>query len=194
MHGNTTNTFSLTLHKSTPAHSVTTANGINATAPTLAKFVTAHSDNGVCQNSDRHLGQTATEFTLNKEGVLVRRAAIDGAFQNSCRIQYDYVSSTYHIILLFPVSQNNVVCKKPRKKIFSGLNCLVIGMKPCTTATVVPKTVLHLNAGAPYNTFLQRDRWEFVDIYIVDLLKFLTLPLLDSKILMFQSLGTNGNN
>lgn len=75
MDATTTAIFALEAHTSTRAQSITDADGTSNTISSLAEFVTAQSRNEFCQNAVRHLGQSETEFTLNKEGVLVRHVS-----------------------------------------------------------------------------------------------------------------------
>lgn len=81
MHDTRTPIFSFEAHTSTPMQSVTDTDVTNATSPILAEFITAHSADEFCQNFARRLDQAGTEFTLEKEGVLVRCTPIDGALQ-----------------------------------------------------------------------------------------------------------------
>lgn len=74
--------FALETHTSTPAQSVSDADGTENPSPTLAEFMAAQSADKCYQNDARQLGQAGTELTLNMEGLLVRRAPINDALQN----------------------------------------------------------------------------------------------------------------
>lgn len=57
------------------------ADGTDATPQTLAEFIAVQFADGICPIAIGQLGQAGTEFIFNKDGVLVKRASIDGAIQ-----------------------------------------------------------------------------------------------------------------
>lgn len=78
----TTTIFTKKAETSTTAQFAADADDIDTTPPSLAKLTTARSADELFQNVTRQFCQTGTDFTLNKEGLFVRRTLIDQDLQN----------------------------------------------------------------------------------------------------------------
>lgn len=86
-------------HSSTHTVFIIEADGKDAIPITLAQLIVAQIANYFCLNATRHLDQDGTDFTLNKEKELLRRALIDGDLQNLVLQPHHTTSLTYHLIL-----------------------------------------------------------------------------------------------
>lgn len=109
-----TTSFTLEAQTITLEHFITNAGSTDAIPPTLMEFITDQSSNDFCQIEARELDQTGTEFSFNKERVLVRRTIIDGALQKHVpqTLRQRLFNLLHH---LSPVTPVNVVCEIMRR-------------------------------------------------------------------------------
>lgn len=79
MDNKNTTILALAANTRTSADSITDAVKTEATPPTLAESITAPFLAAFCQTATRQRCQTDTFFKLNKDGVFIQYASIDGA-------------------------------------------------------------------------------------------------------------------